>query len=87
VEQFIARCANSQDPQKLVDVLEKIGDIDLAVPLEELEDHIKQRQAEKEMLQHEIDEARAIVDSVNADKQIVEDYKELRDELDKYHLA
>ncbi|MFZ0514926.1 MAG: SDR family NAD(P)-dependent oxidoreductase [Candidatus Nitrosopolaris sp.] len=27
VEQFIARCANSQDPQKLVDALEKIGNI------------------------------------------------------------
>jgi hypothetical protein len=25
VEQFIARCANSQDPQKLVEVLDKIG--------------------------------------------------------------
>jgi hypothetical protein len=36
VEQFIARCANSQDPQKLVVVLEKIVDIGLDVPLEEL---------------------------------------------------
>jgi histidyl-tRNA synthetase len=34
VEQFITRCANSLDPQKLVDVLDKIGYID--VPLEEL---------------------------------------------------
>ena len=39
VEQFIARCANSQDPQKLADVLDKIGHID--IPLEELEEHIK----------------------------------------------
>jgi hypothetical protein len=44
VEQFITRCANSQDPQKLVDVLEKIGHID--VPLEELEEHIKQKPGE-----------------------------------------
>ena len=43
VEQFFARCANSQDPQKLVDVLERIGHIDLDLPLEELEEHIKQR--------------------------------------------
>ena len=31
VDQFIARCANSQDPEKLLDVLEKVGHID--VPL------------------------------------------------------
>jgi hypothetical protein len=30
VEQFITRCANSQDPQKPVDVLEKTGHIDLS---------------------------------------------------------
>jgi len=35
VEQFIARCANSKEPQKLVYVLEKVGHID--VPLEELQ--------------------------------------------------
>ena len=57
VEQFIASCSNSHNPQKLVDVLEKVGHID--VPLEELEEHIKQKRAEKETLLHEIDEARA----------------------------
>ena len=84
VEQFIARCANSQDPQKLVDVLDKIGHID--VPLEELEEHIKLKQAEKDTLLHEIDEARAVIDSVNVDKQIIEDFNELKNEMSKYHL-
>jgi hypothetical protein len=86
VEQFIAICANSQDPQKLADVLEKIGHIGLDMPLEELEEHIKQRQAEKETLQHQIDEARSTIDSVNVDKQSIQDYKELKNEMDKYHL-
>src|SRR5215472_16312266 len=63
VERFIAICANSQDPQKLVDILEKIGHID--VPLEELEERIKQMQAEKEKLLREIEEARAVISSVN----------------------
>jgi histidyl-tRNA synthetase len=85
-EQFIGRCANSQDPQKLVDVLEKIGIIGLDMPLEELEEHIKQRQVEKEKIQHEIDEARATIDSVNIDRQTMEEYKELKNEMDKYHL-
>ena len=84
VEQFIARCTASQDPQKLVDLLDKIGHID--VPLEELEEHIKLKQAEKEKLLHDIDEARAIVNSVNVDKEIIEDFKELKNEMDKYHL-
>jgi transposase-like protein len=84
VEQFIARCANSQDPQKLVDVLDKIGHID--VPLEELEEHIKLKQAEKEKLLHEIDEARAIVNSVNVDRKTIEDFNELKIEMGKYHL-
>ena len=84
VEQFIAKCAAAQDPQKLVDVLEKIGHID--VPLEELEEHIKQKQAEKETLLHEIDESRVVIDSVNVDRQIIEDFKELKNEMNKYHL-
>ncbi|MGB8935030.1 MAG: hypothetical protein WCC17_07990 [Candidatus Nitrosopolaris sp.] len=84
VEQFITICANSQDPQKLVDVIDKIGHID--IPLEELEEHIKLKQAEKETLQHKIEEARAIIDGVSVDKQIIEDYKELKNEMDKYHL-
>jgi chromosome segregation ATPase len=84
VEQFITRCANSQDSQKLVDVLDKIGNID--VPLEELEENIKQEHAEKEKLQHEIDEARAIIDSVNADRQTIKDFKELKNQMGRYHL-
>jgi hypothetical protein len=84
VEQFIARCANSQEPQKLVDVIDKIGYID--VPLEELEEHIKERRDEKETLLHEIDEARTVIDSVNVDKQTIEDFKELKNGMDKYHL-
>jgi hypothetical protein len=86
VEQFIARCANSQDPQKLLDVLDKIGNIALDVPLVELEEYIKQKQAEKETLQHEIDEARAVIDSVNVDRQTIEEYEELKSEMDKYHI-
>jgi hypothetical protein len=84
VEQFIGKCAASQDPQKLVDILGKIGHID--VPIEELEEHIKQKYAEKETLLHEIDEARVVIDSVDVDRQIIEDFKELKNELHKYRL-
>jgi len=53
------------------------------VPLEELEEHINQRQVEKERLQDEI-EALATIQSVNVDRQTIEDYKELKSETDKY---
>ena len=86
IEQFIARCANSQDPQMLLDVLEKIGNTGLDVPIVELEEYIKQKQAEKEKLQHEIDEAHAVIDSVSVDRRSIEEYKELKSEMDKYHL-
>ena len=35
----------------------------------------KQKQAEKEKLLHEIEDARAVIDSVNVDKQTIEHYK------------
>ena len=79
VEQFIARCVNSQEPQKIIDVVDKIGDIDL--PLEELEEYIKLKRAEKETLLHEVDEVRAIIYTVNADRQTIEDFKELKNEM------
>ena len=84
VEHFIARGTASRHPQKIIDVVDKIGHID--VPLEELDQHIKLKRAEKEILLHEIDEARAIIDSVNVDRQIIEDFKELKNEMQKYHL-
>jgi hypothetical protein len=54
------------------------------VPLDELEEHINQRQVEKERLQDEIEEALATIQSVNVDRQTIEDYKELKSETDKY---
>jgi hypothetical protein len=55
-------------PQKLLDVLEKIGNIGLDVPLIEQEEYIKQKQAEKETLHHELHKVRAVIDSVNVDR-------------------
>jgi chromosome segregation ATPase len=56
------------------------------VPLVELEEYMKQKQAEKKTLHHELDEVRAVIDSVNVDRQTIEEYKELKNEMDKYQL-
>ncbi len=48
------------------------------IPLEELEDHVKALMAEKETLQREIDDKRAILDGVDVDvesrRKIMEEY-------------
>jgi hypothetical protein len=41
VEQLISMCV-AQDPQKIIEVVEKIGRIDTDVPLEQLEQNIRQ---------------------------------------------
>ena len=46
----------------------------------------KLKQTEKETLLREIDEAHAVIDSVNVDRQIIEVFKELKNEMDKYRL-
>ncbi len=39
VEQFIAKCEASQDPQRIIDVVNKIEE-HIDMPLDQLEDHI-----------------------------------------------
>jgi hypothetical protein len=91
LEQFVARCTNSQDPQKLVDVLEKIGNIGLDVPLEELEEHINIRraekdalEAEKEILQKEIEEERKTLKEL---KKMAEDFLMAKGEMNKCGIS
>ncbi len=71
-EELLARCANlsdrDQDPQKLIDILEKMGPLD--VPLKELEERIKTARTENDalearklQLQTEIEERRKTLDT------------------------
>ncbi|HXX98758.1 MAG TPA: hypothetical protein VEL11_16800 [Candidatus Bathyarchaeia archaeon] len=54
-----------------------MGHIDTDVPLEQLEENIHERQAELLRLQQEISEA---LESVNDDRQAIQEYKELKAE-------
>jgi len=80
VEQLISVCL-AQDPQKIIEVVEKIGRINTDVPLEQLEENIRQNEAELHRLQQEISEARATVGSLNYDRQAIQEYKELRAQM------
>jgi len=80
VEQLISLCP-AQDPQKIIEVVEKIGRINTDVPLEQLEENIRQNQAELHRPQQEISEARATIGSLNYDRQAIQEYKELRAQM------
>jgi DNA repair exonuclease SbcCD ATPase subunit len=76
----------ARDPQKIIEVVEKIGHIDTDVPLEQLEENIHQRQAELLRLQQEISEARGTIESVNDDRQTIQEYKELKGGMNNLQL-
>jgi hypothetical protein len=78
LESFIANLANypDRDPAKLIEAAAQISES--GIPLEKLDDHVKALMAEKETLQREIDEGRAILDGVYED---VESRRKLVEEL------
>jgi DNA repair exonuclease SbcCD ATPase subunit len=85
VEQLISVCL-ARDAQKIIEVVEKIRHIDTDVPLEQLEENIRQTQAELLRLQQQISEALATIESVNDDRQAIQEYKELKGEMNNLQL-
>jgi transcriptional regulator with XRE-family HTH domain len=67
LESLVANIANypDRDPAKLIEAAAQISET--GIPLEKLEEHVKALMAEKETLQREIDEGRAILDGVDED--------------------
>lgn len=52
IESFIANLANSPEPEKLIDVASQVAHLSRSesVPLEDLEDHVKRKEDEKQRL-------------------------------------
>src|SRR5215469_13095843 len=67
LESLIANLANypDRDPAKLIEAAAQISES--GIPLEKLEDHVKALMAQKETLEKEIDEKRAILADVDVD--------------------
>jgi hypothetical protein len=82
LESLIANLANypDRDPAKFIEAAAQISESD--IPLEKLEDHVKSLMAEKETLERDIDEKRAILDGVLEDVEsrtkIMEEYAQQR---------
>ena len=65
IESFIANLANSPKPEKLIDVANQVAYLSNAeaTPLEKLEGHVKHKEEEKQRLEEEIKQRRAILES------------------------
>ena len=89
IESFIANLANSPEPEKLIRVSNQVAYVSMSesIALEDLVDHVKKKEEEKQRLEDEIKQARAILDSANVDVQTINEYKQLKAELNKHHLS
>jgi chromosome segregation ATPase len=59
---------------------------DLNQYLEDLEDHVKRKEDEKQRLDEEIEHKRAILKSANVEIETIDKHNQLEAELRKYHL-
>jgi len=89
IESFIANLANSPEPEKLIDVANQVAHLSRSesIPLEDLEGHVKQKEEEKQRLEEEIKQTRAILESTNVEMETINEYKQLKAELSKYDLS
>jgi hypothetical protein len=89
IESFIANLANSSEPEKLIDVANQVAQLSRSesMPLAEFMAHVKQKEEEKQMLEGEIKQKRAILASTNVDIQTINEYKQLKEELNKRGLS
>jgi hypothetical protein len=87
IESFIINLANSPEPEKLIDVANQIAHLSRSesIPLEGMEGHVKQKEEEKQMLEEEIKQRCAILESTNVEIQTINEYKQLEAELSRHH--
>jgi hypothetical protein len=89
IESFIANLANTPEPEKLIDVANQVAYVSRSesIPLEDLVGHIKQKNEENQRLEEEIKHRRAILKSTDVEMETINEYKQLKAELSKYHLS
>jgi hypothetical protein len=91
LKSLIANLANypDRDPAMMIEAAAQISES--GMPLEKLEEHVRVLKEEKEMLQREIDEGRAILDGVDVDvesrRKIMEEYAQMKAETRRYGIG
>jgi hypothetical protein len=89
IESFIANLVNSQEPDKLIDDANQVAQLSRSesIPLVDLEAHVKHKEEETQRLEEETKHRRAILESLNVDIQTIEEYKQLKEGLNKRGLS
>jgi len=89
IETFIGNLTNSPEPEKLMDVANQVAHLSRSesIPLEDLKDHVKQKEEENQRLEEEIKQGRATLERTNVDIQTIYEYNHLKAELGKNHLS
>ena len=89
IESLIANLANFRKPEKVIDIANQMAQLSRSesIPLEDLENHVKQKGEEMQRLEQEIKHKRVILESTNVDVQTINEYKQLKDELSKHRLS
>jgi len=91
LESLITNLANypDRDPAKLIEAAAQISES--GIPFEKLEEQVKALMTEKETLEREIDEERAIFDGVHVDaearRNLVEEYAQMKAEIRRYGIG
>jgi hypothetical protein len=83
IESLITNLANFPAPEKLIEVANRIALLSRSesIPLENLENHVKKKEEEKQRLEQEIKHNRVILESTNVDVETINEYKQLQEEL------
>jgi hypothetical protein len=83
IETFISNLANSPEPENLIDIANQIAQISRSesISLEELGNRVKEKEEEKQMLEEEIKQRRAILESANVDITALNEFKKLKEQL------
>jgi hypothetical protein len=89
IESFIANLANYPAPEKLIEVANQVAQLSKSesVPLEGLENHVKQTEEEKQRPEEEIKHSHAILERTNVDRETISEYIQLKEHLSKHDLS
>ena len=89
MESLITSLTHFAKPEKVIDIANQVAQLSRSesIPLEDLENHLKQMEEEKQRLEVEIKHKRVILESTNVDVQTLNQYIHLKEELRKHGLS
>ena len=80
---------NPPNPKKLIEVANQVAKLSTSesIPLEDVENHVKRKEEEKQRIDEEIEHKRAILESTNVEIETIDKDNQLEEELNKFGLS